>query len=44
MREPLSKKNNMQYSFYLSMCGEPKSKPALIQKRSEIKLKKQSFF
>ena len=25
------------------MCSEPKSKHALIQKRSEIKLKKQAF-
>ena len=37
MRKPFSKKNNMQISFYLCMCGEPKSKHALIQKRLEIK-------
>ena len=32
----------MVISFYLFMYGEPKSKHALIQKRSEIK-KKNSF-
>ena len=36
MRKPF-KKNDIQISFYLFMCGEPKSKQALIQKRSEIK-------
>ena len=30
------KKINMQISFLLFMCGEPKSKHALIQKGSEI--------
>ena len=45
MRKPFSqKKKNMQISFYLFLCGEPKSKHALIQKRSEIKYKKTSFF
>ena len=29
----------MQISFLLFMCGEPKSKHTLIQKRSEIKKK-----
>ena len=29
--------SNMQISFSLFMCGEPRSKHALIQKRPEIK-------
>ena len=38
MRKPFNQKNNnMQISFSLFTCGEPKSKLALIQKRSEIK-------
>ena len=34
----------MQILFQLFMFGEPKSKHALIQKRSEIKLKKKTSF
>ena len=33
----------MQISFWLFLCGEPKSKHALIQKHSEIKWKKKVF-
>ena len=33
----------MQIWFQLFMYGEPKSKPTLIRKHSEIKLKKQVF-
>jgi len=38
-RKPFSQNSliNMQILFYLFMYSEPKSKPALIQKRSEIK-------
>ena len=43
MRKLFRKKTNVQISFYLFMCGEPKPEHALIQKRSEIKLKKQVF-
>ena len=32
-----------KFRFFLFICGEPKSKHALIQKRSEIKLKEQVF-
>ena len=34
----------MQISFQLFMCGEPRSKHALIQKRPEIKWKQNKFF
>ena len=33
----------MQISSYLFICGEPKAKHALVQKRSEIKQKKGLF-
>ena len=34
----------MQISFELFMCGGPRSKHVLVQKRPEIKLKQQVFF
>ena len=43
MEKTFSQKINMQISFQLFMCGEPKSKHVLIQKRSEIKWKIQVF-
>jgi len=43
MRKPFSQKKLIyNFSFYY-LCSESKSKRALIQKRSEIKLKKQFF-